>query len=277
MKRIVTMQDISCVGKCSLTVALPTISAMGVEAAVLPTAVLSTHTMFKNFTFHDLTDEIPLILNHWKQENFDFDAVYTGYLGSITQLDIAASIFETYPNSIKIVDPCMADNGQLYPGFNKEFVKEMRNLCAKADIICPNLTEASFLLDIPYVEAYDRQYIEDVLHKLADLGCDHPILTGISFEQGKLGAIAFNKKENSYEEYYTDEEPKHFHGTGDLWASAFCGALVNNIDFTQALKIACDFVKDSINCTLADPNHNEYGVNFEEAIPNLVISLKSSK
>lgn len=277
MKRIVTMQDISCIGKCSLTVALPTISAMGIETAVLPTAILSTHTMFNNFTFHDLTNEIPLILQHWKQENFNFDAIYTGYLGSIKQISIADELFKTYPNSIKLVDPCMGDNGKLYPGFDKTFVDEMCKLCSKADIICPNLTEASFLLHIPYVENYDRNYIENILHQLADLGCNHPILTGISFEKGKLGAIAYNKNTNTYEEYYTNEEAKHFHGTGDLWASAFCGALINNLSFSQSLQVACDFVRDSIHYTLKDSNHNDYGVNFEEAIPNLVKSLNELK
>ena len=157
MKKVVTLQDISCVGKCSLTVALPVISAMGIETAVIPTAVLSTHTMFQGFTFHDLTSEITPILEHWKKEGFSFDALYTGYLGSFEQLDLAAKLFEEFgQGKMKIVDPCMADNGQLYAGFTPEFAKAMTKLCAKADIICPNMTEASFLLDIPYQEEYDR-------------------------------------------------------------------------------------------------------------------------
>ena len=274
MKKIVTMQDISCVGKCSLTVALPVISAMGIETAVLPTAVLSTHTMFQGFTFHDLTNEIQPIMNHWKKENFHFDAVYTGYLGSIEQLDLAAELFDDFGSGLRVVDPCMADNGKLYPGFTEEFAKAMAKLCAKADVIVPNLTEASFLLNIPYVTAYDETYIQNVLKKLTDLGVETAVLTGVSLEKGKLGAYAFNRKENRFYHYFTTEEKEHFHGTGDLWASAFTGALVLGRSSEEAMKIACDFVQESIHKTLAEPDHNIYGVNFEEAIPSLVDAIR---
>ena len=143
MKKIVTMQDISCVGKCSLTVALPVISAMGIETAVIPTAVLSTHTMFHDFTFHDLTSEILPIMDHWKKVHFQFDAVYTGYLGSFEQLKLAAKLFDRFGQGIKLVDPCMADNGKLYAGFTEEFAYAMRKLCAKADVIVPNMVQAA--------------------------------------------------------------------------------------------------------------------------------------
>ena len=145
MKRIVTIQDISCVGKCSLTVALPIISAMGVEAAILPTAVLSTHTMFSRFTCKDLTDQIKPIAEHWAEEKMDFDAVYTGYLGSFEQIDLMKKFFEDFKNesNILFVDPAMADNGKLYPAFDEAFAKYMGTLCGKADIIVPNITEAS--------------------------------------------------------------------------------------------------------------------------------------
>ena len=152
MKRVLTIQDISCVGKCSLTVALPIISAFGIETAILPTAVLSTHTMFKNFTFKDLTDELEKISDHWKKEQIGFDAIYTGYLGSFEQIDLVCEIVNILrdENTLVIVDPVMADNGKLYPGFTEEFAKEMAKLCSKADIILPNMTEASFMLGIPY-------------------------------------------------------------------------------------------------------------------------------
>ena len=145
MKRIVTIQDISCVGKCSLTVALPIISAMGIETAVIPTAVLSTHTAFKNFTYRDLTGDLPKIAKHWKQEKFNFDGIYTGYLGSIEQIDILKEFFKQFktPNNFIFIDPVMADNGKLYAGFDEKFVREMKELCKMADIIVPNLTEAS--------------------------------------------------------------------------------------------------------------------------------------
>ena len=251
MKKIATMQDISCVGKCSLTVALPVISAMGIETAVIPTAVLSTHTMFQGFTFCDLTDQIEGILNHWEKEGFEFEAVYTGYLGSQRQIDIAKDLFARFAEKgIRLVDPCMADNGKLYAGFTPEFAKTMNSLCAIADIIVPNLTEASFLLDIPYQETYDEAYIRDVLVKLTETGAKKAILTGISFE-----------------------EIRHFHGTGDIWASTFLGALVSGKSFEESIEIACDFVKEAIRLTLAEENHNEYGINFEQAFPYLLKRL----
>lgn len=276
MKRIVTMQDISCIGKCSLTVALPVISAMGVEAAVIPTAVLSTHTMFSGFTFHDLTGEIEPIMAHWEKEGFAFDAVYTGYLGSFEQLAIAASLFARFASSaLKIVDPCMADNGRLYAGFTKEFAAAMKDLCAKADIICPNMTEASFLLDIPYQTEYDEAYVQDVLKQLTALGCRRAVLTGIVLEEGQLGACAYDTEKNEFFSYCTDEEAEHFHGTGDIWASTLCGAMVRGRTFEDAVAIACDFVKECIHVTLMEKNHNNYGVNFEQAIPFLLKRLNS--
>ena len=159
MKRIVTIQDISCVGKCSLTVALPIISAMGIETAVIPTAVLSTHTAFKNFTYRDLTGDLPKIAKHWKQEEFNFDGIYTGYLGSIEQIDILKEFFKQFktPDNFIFIDPVMADNGKLYAGFDANFVKEMKKLCKMADIIVPNLTEASYMLEKEYKEIYSEQ------------------------------------------------------------------------------------------------------------------------
>ena len=274
MKKVATMQDISCVGKCSLTTALPVLSAMGVETAVIPTAVLSTHTMFQGFTFHDLTSEIQPIMDHWKKEGFSFDAIYTGYLGSFEQLDLAAKLFDDFgQGKMKIVDPCMADNGALYAGFTSEFAAAMTHLCAKADIICPNMTEASFLLDIPYRDTYDEDYVRDVLKKLCHLGVRRAVLTGISFENGKLGAYAYDSESDTYLSYFTDEEVTHFHGTGDIWASTLCGSLVNGKSFSEAIRIACEYVRESIHLTLLEENHNTYGVNFEEAIPYLISLL----
>ncbi len=275
MKRIVTMQDISCVGKCSLTTALPVISAMGVEAAVMPTAVLSTHTAFSSFTFHDLTGEIQKIMDVWKKENITFDAVYTGYLGSFEQLELAHKLLADFgEGKLKIIDPCMADNGSLYPGFTKEYASAMAKLCKEADIICPNLTEASYLLDIPYTKDYDEVYVRKVLKSLTDLGCDSAVLTGISLADGKLGAYAYTKSTNTYFSYFNEEEREHFHGTGDIWASTLCGALVIGKSFPEAVAIACDYVKECIRLTLLEENHNTYGVNFEQAIPYLLSRVR---
>lgn len=273
MKRIVTVQDISCVGKCSLTVALPIISAMGTEAAVLPTAVLSTHTMFKGFTFCDLTDEIEPIVAHWKKENMDFDAVYTGYLGSARQIALTKDLISKFKgaDTLVLVDPAMADGGRMYTGFEKSFALEMATLCSVADIIVPNLTEASFMLGEEYVaEGYDEEYIKDMLKKLTALGCKTAVITGVSFEKDKLGVMSYDSESGEYFSYFRERIPESFHGTGDVFASTFLGALMRERSIGDSLKIATDFTVECIKATLGNPQERKYGVNFEEEIPYLV-------
>ena len=273
MKRIVTIQDISCIGKCSLTVALPIISACGVETAVIPTAVLSAHTAFHGFTFRDLTEEILPIAAHWKQEGMTVDAIYTGYLGSFQQLEIVSQCFDQFktPDSVIVVDPAMADNGALYAGFTPEFVKEMAKLCGKADIIVPNLTEACYLLDIPYLgEQYTKQDIQDILVALSALGAKQVVLTGVSFAPDQLGVMAYHGESKRFFAYYNEKMPYSFHGTGDVFASAMVGAMMRGGTLDQALELAVDYTLESIRKTIADPAHRWYGVNFEEAIPMLV-------
>ena len=276
MKRIVTIQDISCIGKCSLTVALPIISACGVETAVIPTAVLSTHTAFDGFTFRDLTDEIPPIAAHWKAQGMAVDAIYTGYLGSFQQLEIVSQFFDQFktPENLILVDPVMADNGALYAGFTPEFVQEMAKLCGKADIIVPNLTEACYLLNIPYPgEDYTRADIQHILTELGKLGCKQVVLTGVSLEPGRLGVMAYDTEKQTFFEYYNEKMPSSFHGTGDVFASVVVGAMMRGCSLADALRLAVDFTLESIRKTVADPEHRWYGVNFEEAIPLLVSRL----
>ena len=269
MKRIMTVQDISCVGKCSLTVALPIISAAGVEAGVLPTAVLSTHTAFSKFTFCDLTDEITPIANTFKDLNIDFDAIYTGYLGSFEQLALVEKFIDDFKtdNTLVLIYPVMADNGKLYKGFTEEFAAAMSKLCAKADIVVPNITEASFMLGIPYREDYDEAYIKDVLKKLTELGCPIAALTGISFSSDKIGVYGYNSKTDSYFSYFSERLNASFHGTGDVYASAALGAMMRGISVEDSLAIAVDFTLKCMKETMNDPKHRFYGVNFESALP----------
>lgn len=275
MKKIVTMQDISCIGKCSLTVALPILSSMGIECAILPTAILSTHTMFHNVTKHDLTNTLQPIMQHWKKEGFTFDAIYTGYLASHKQIQIAIQLCDEFPTQHIIVDPCMADNGKLYTGFDTLFVEEMKTLCKKAHIITPNITEASLLLHQPYIENYDEQYIQDTLLQLSKLGASISIITGVHFEEDKIGAYAYDATNHTYHSYFTKKETTAFHGTGDIWTSTLTGALTLGFSISKAITIACDFVQLSIHKTLEEPNHNIYGVNFEQAIPYLIDKIST--
>ena len=272
MKRIVTIQDRSCVGKCSLTVALPIISAMGIETAVIPTALLSTHTAFKNFTYRDLTGDLPKIAKHWKQEKFNFDGIYTGYLGSIEQIDILKEFFKQFktPDNFIFIDPVMADNGKLYAGFDANFVKEMKKLCKMADIIVPNLTEASYMLEKEYKEIYSEQEIKDILIELSNLGPKYVVLTGVSFKDNKLGVMSYNKETNEFFTYFKEKIPAKYHGTGDIFASTLVGAITNNNTLEEGLKIAVDYVWETINDTYKTNKKDAYGVNFETKIPYLI-------
>jgi len=272
MKRIVTIQDISCVGKCSLTVALPIISAMGVETAVVPTAVLSTHTMFKNFTFRDLSTDIPLIQKHWKEEKISFDSIYTGYLGSIEQIDMLKDFFKEFktPDNFIFIDPVMGDNGKLYTGFNQEFADEMAKLCNLADIVVPNLTEASYMLHKEYKEKYTEKEIKELLIELSNLGPNKVVLTGVSFKENELGVMSYDKQTNKFFTYFRGKINVKYHGTGDVFASTLVGALVNENSLEESLKIAVDYVWETINDTYIEKKEDAYGVNFEKKIPYLI-------
>ena len=278
MRKIVTIQDISCYGKCSLTVALPIISAMGTETAIIPTAVLSTHTMFQNFTVKDLSDQIEPISAHWKAENIRFDAIYTGYLGSFEQIDLMKQFFADFgSNKLKFVDPAMGDNGKLYPAFDEKFARHMATLCAAADIIDPNLTEACFMLGEPYKEdgEYDEAYLKDILVKLTGLGAKIAILTGVSLEEGKLGAMGYNSQTKEFFSYFNEKIPVKYHGTGDIFSSALVGALIAGKSLEKAIEIAADFTRESIALTESDPDKSWYGVNFEQAIPFLLKKMEN--
>jgi len=272
VKRIVTIQDISCLGKCSLTVALPIISAMGVECAIIPTAVLSTHTMFKNFTFHDLTQEIEPIVDHWKKEEISFDAVYTGYLGSFEQIEIVSGVFEKLKEkgSLICVDPAMADNGKLYPAFDEAFALKMAELCANADYVLPNITEAAFMTGTEYKERYDEEYVRTLILALADKGARNVILTGVSFEEGKTGAMRYSRAQGEFSYYCHEKLPVSYHGTGDIFSSAFVGALMNGHTPYEAVAVAADYTAECIRVTLGNGKEKWYGVDFEECIPYLV-------
>lgn len=273
-KKLLTIQDISCVGQCSLTVALPVISACGIETCVLPSAVLSTHTAgFSGYTFRDLTDDMPAIKDHWVKEGIKFDSIYTGYLGSTKQIEYVADIFEANGSEdcIKVVDPAMADNGKLYPGFDTEFVQAMKSLCGKADYVVPNITEASFLTDSEYKTEYDSAYIDMLLDKLSVLGCKNIILTGVSYKPETTGVVVY---ENGNYSYYEHEKLSNScHGTGDIYASAFTGALVRGKTAYDAAKIAADYTVKCIKATAKEDNH-WYGAKFEPVLGELIEALK---
>ncbi len=272
-KKILTIQDASCVGQCSLTVALPIISACGIETAVLPSALLSTHTAgFTDFTVLDLTNEFPKIIEHWKKEGITFEGIYTGYILE-SQIEYINEICKTFNKGVKIIDPVMADHGSFYYGFGKEFAKKMCNLCFGADVLLPNLTEAAFLLDEDCVlKGYDSQYIENLCKKLADkLNVKTIVLTGVSFCDDKLGICVFENGKAEY--YFTEKVETNFHGTGDIYSSAFVSGYILGKSAFEAASIAADYTVEAMKLTIPYKNEHFYGVFFEQAIPSLLKKL----
>lgn len=276
MKKILTIQDISCFGKCSITIALPVLSAMGIETVILPTAVLSTHTMFKNFVVKDLSDQLIPITNHWKSEGIRFDAIYTGYLGSAEEIEIAERIFEEFKtdDTLIFIDPVMADNGKLYPAFDMEYARQNASLCAKADIIVPNITEACFMTDTEYKEEYDEAYILTLLDRLARLGSRKVVLTGVSLSEGKTGIYGLDTETGKTFVYQNDRVNASYHGTGDLFSSVSLGGIVRGLPLLDSFRIAADYTARTIQVTQENPENPWYGVDFETTLPELMDTLR---
>lgn len=278
LQRVAAIHDISGFGKCSLTVALPIISAAGIEVSVLPTAVLSTHTGgFTGFTYRDLTEDIQPITEHWKSLEIRFDAIYTGFLGSFEQLDLVSRFFDLFKteDNLILVDPVMADNGELYKIFSPEFAVGMRGLCSKADIIIPNLTEAALLLGEPYNPGpYDKQYIEEILKKLSAIGPKKIVLTGVFFNEEELGAATYDAENGEIAYAFAKRIPGYYHGTGDVFGSALLAAIMNKFSLNEAASIAVRFTASSIQKTADAGTDIRFGVNFEQTIPELLGDLK---
>ena len=277
-KRVAAIHDISGFGKCSLTVALPIISAAGIEVSAIPTAVLSTHTGgIEGFTYRDLTEDMAPFAKHWKSLNLHFNAIYSGFLGSFEQIDIVSNIFDMLKtdDTLIMVDPCMADNGKLYSIYNESMVSGMVKLCRKADIIVPNLTEAAFMLNKPFIEGpYTKKYIEDTLKELASLGCKKVVITGVYFDDKTLGAASYDCVKNEITYSFNKIVNGSFHGTGDVFASALLSGILNGFSLTESTQIAVDFTYNSIHSTELAQTDRRFGVNFEENLPNFIKSLK---
>ena len=269
--RVLAINDISCVGKCSLTVSLPVISACGITCDVLPTALLSTHTGgFDGYTFLDLTGEFSGILGQWKTLGLRFDCIYSGYLGSVAQIDLVAKIKEEFltENGVFVVDPVMGDGGKLYKGFNEEYVEKMRELCKQAHFILPNLTEACYLAALPY----PTTNISQLLEKLSQV-CPRPIVTGV-LEESEISVCYLT--ENGEEKRYSSQNVEgFFHGAGDVFSSAFVGAMMKGKTEENAIKLAADFTTASIRRSANEVEDKRFGLNFEEDIFEFLKNLNA--
>lgn len=266
MKRILTMQDLSCVGQCSLTVALPILSAYGIETCVLPTAVLSNHTMFKSWSYLDLTPEIPAIFENWQKNEIKFDGFLLGYLGKSELMEIAEQCFKRFSekNSEILIDPVFGDDGRLYGGFDMEYVKAMRKLIGCADIILPNMTEACFLTDTEYRKYHDKNFALDIAEKLRKFTDALIILTGVEIE-GKIGELIYCNDNGEFTMH--TRLPAKRHGTGDIFSSVFTANHLAGKDVICSVNRAAEFVAECLKRTGDD---HFYGVHFEEVLNKLL-------
>lgn len=277
-KRVAAIHDISGIGKCSLTAAVPVISAAGIETAVMPTAVLSTHTgNISGFTYRDLTDDLVPFSAHWKSLGVSFDGIYSGFLGSTKQVDIVCGFIDEFKtdSTVVIVDPAMADSGRMYTTFDSDFAKEMTLLCRKADIIVPNLTEAAFLLNEEYVEPpYTKEYIDGILKRLLQLGPSMVVLTGVSFKDDEIGCAVCCKDADEVFYRFSEKYPGIYYGTGDIFASALTGAYLKGADIFRSAEIALEFTCGAIKRTYEAGTDTRLGVNFEQGLGDYIKVLE---
>jgi len=275
-KRILTIQDISCLGQCSIKVALPIISAFGIETAIIPSAVLSTATgYFLGYTFRDLTEDIPNIQKHWEKEGIYFDAIYTGFIGSKKQLDYIKNIINSRLKNggLIFVDPAMGDNGKFYGGFNQEFADKMGELCKYGDYIFPNSTEACFLLHKPWKSRFTKEEMIDMAKELSSFTKRYVILKGATNNEKELILVIYDKNNSSIDFIFNDKLDFPSNGTGDIFASVFVGATLIGKSPSSSAKFASNFIRKCIEKTIDDSNH-KYGLKFEKIIPEIFKLLK---
>ena len=263
--KVAAVHDLSGFGRCSLTVVLPVLSAMGVQVSCLPTAVLSTHTGgFQGYTFRDLTEDIGPFFRHWKKEGLQFDALYTGYLGSADQIHLVdefLTAFRTRENLI-LVDPVMGDHGKLYSLYTPEMALGMKKLCARADVIVPNMTEAAWLTGMPYREnGHDEEYLHTLCEKLLELGAKQVVITGAIPEAGRIGAACHDGREMKI--YAPERIPAAYDGTGDLFASVLLGALLHRRSLNESVVLAADFTRECVARSVENGTDRHHGVDFE--------------
>lgn len=268
MKRVLSIQDLSCMGKCSLTVALPVLSSMGCSCTVLPTAVLSTHTAFPNPHIRDLTQDLWPVAEHWHSVGAEFDAVAVGYLSDPQQAELVGRVLDLFPGRV-ILDPAMGDHGKLYRGLRPEHIGAMANLCRRAQILLPNVTEAALLTGLPYREDCDAAYLRELSRGLLDMGPETVVITGFTRPDGQTGFFGMHRSGEEFP-YQAQRIGKHFHGTGDLFAATFTGALMHGMLPAQAAVLAARFTERVIAAT---EESTPFGIAFEPELGWLLEQL----
>lgn len=276
--RIAAIHDLSCYGRCSLTIAIPVLSAMGCQCCPLPTALLSAHTGFPGGSFLDLTTEMGRTAAHWAELNVQFDAIYSGFLGSAAQISTVQHFIQQFRQTgcPVIIDPVMGDHGQAYRTCTPELCQGLRTLAEQADIITPNLTEAALLLELPYEEIRNAD-MQDVARELSLDGRRSVVLTGYSAVEGQTGALCFDRDSGALYAVQVPREPAEFHGTGDLFAAVLAGALATNAPLEQAARHAAEFVRICVARTAALATPPRDGVEFEPLLGLLTPKAESAQ
>lgn len=280
VKKIAAVHDLSCMGRVSLTVVIPILSSMGFQVCPLPTAVLSSHTQYPEFSILDLTDEMPRIIAEWKKLDIQFDAFYTGYLGSPRQIQIVSDFIDDFrqPDGLVVVDPVLGDNGRLYTNFDESMIREMRHLAAKADVITPNLTELFYLMDKPYKAANTDEELKSYLRLLSDAGPQVVIITSVPVhgESHKTSVYAYNRVGDRYWKITCPYLPAHYPGTGDTFTSVITGALLQGDSLPIALDRATQFILQGIRATFGYEYDNREGILLEKVLHNLDMPIQSA-
>lgn len=277
MKRVIAVHDISGVGKCSLTAALPILSAAGIECNPLPTAILSTHTgNIEGYTFTDLTDKLLPSFEHWMKLGLKFDGLYSGYLGSVEQTKIVEQMAEKLDNALIVIDPAMADSGKLYVGFDDAFVLEMKHLCKKADVLVPNITEGCLLTGREYKPELTTEETEELLRALGEIAEKYVVLTGTSTEEGKTGVSVYEKETGTIKHFVSEKYPGIYYGTGDIFASVLTAGLMKGESCFEAAEKAMKFTSLAIKKTYDEGTDPRFGVSFESYL-NLLSDKQEEK
>ncbi len=265
MKRVLSIQDLSCLGKCSLTVASPILSVLGLSCTVLPTAVLSTHTAFPGPYVKPMTEDLLPIATHWMSVGATFDGISVGYLSDPEQARQVEKVLEEF-SALTVIDPAMGDHGKLYRGMTEQNVQAMKTLCARGDYLLPNLTEAALLTDMPYREDGSEEYLRKLLQKLMSFGAQGVVITGITWDENTTGFAGFAREGGMFT-YRAPRVPRQSHGTGDMFCAVTTGALVKGATLYDAARQAAGFVEQVI---LATPEPTPFGANFEPVLPWLL-------
>lgn len=279
MKHVICVQDLSCFGKCSLTIALPVLSSAGIQTSVLPTALLSTHTGGLGTPhIHDLKKDMTQIIKHWSTLSIPVDSIYSGYVSNCEQLQEIESLFALYPDALKVIDPVMGDHGKLYASLPKELHNAMRDMIKSADLITPNMTEAYALIEEPYQSGpYTEEEIASIIQKLSTCTKGDIVLTGVYLNEAELGCALYTRKDKQLSYCMADKIPQEFHGTGDLFTSSLLGAYLQKHSLLEAVNIAITYTTLCMKQSILAQSDERYGVHFEPYLKEYITLCKTEK